>query len=340
MKNVEIQHLVDNLASHYGQSVLIEDSEQRPIWWSTVGEVDTIRERTILYRHVDEPTAQVVDDFNLRNELSPVRTPAIESLEMWSRWCMPIRKNGDLFGFLWLLDPRNEVDVSNLDMLIECASQAAEVMEELGQLNKRQFTRDELIAKLLRSADEELASELISLESLPEDVKVQVKIPADSKGWVYGNRFSIHAGKEIDVSATSGAPLPLVNLKESVRRAKLTTQAIRAGAKLEVESWDHLGAWRLIVDASDTTNPSDIHPAAHILLESNRPELLDTARVVLDNGGDVNVSAQLMFLHRTTLYYRIEKISELIGLDLRSDSRITDLKLALWLAAYREQEAL
>lgn len=340
MKSVDIQVEVDNLARHYGQSVLIEDSEQRPIWWSTVGEVDAIREKTILYRHVDKPTAQVVDDFNLRNELSPVRTPAIESLEMWSRWCMPIRKGEDLFGFLWLLDPRNEIEESSLDMFIECASQAAQVMDELGQLNQRQFTRDELIAKLLHSADEEVASELISLESLPNDAKVQVKIPADPKGWVYGNRFSIHAGQEVDDYASSGAPVPLVDLKESVRRAKLTSQAVRAGAKLEIESWDHLGAWRLIVGASDLTNPNDIHPAVQILIDANRPELLDTARVVLDNDGDVNVSAQLMFLHRTTLYYRIERISELIGVDLRSDARITDLKLALWLAAFREQDAL
>lgn len=339
MKSVDIQIAVDNLAIHYGQSVLIEDLEQRPIWWSTVGEVDSIREKTILYRQVDEPTAQVVVDFNLRNESSPVRTPEIESLEMWSRWCMPIRKGSDLFGFLWLLDPRNEIQESSLERLIECASQAAQVMDDLGQLNKRQFTRDELIAKLLLSADEKAAKELISLESLPDDAKVQVKIPADPKGWVFGNRFSIHAGQEIDNSATSGAPVPLLDLNQSVNRAKLTSQAVRAGAKLEIESWDHLGAWRLIVEAPDFTNPNDIHPAAQILIDANRPELLDTARVVLDNDGDVNVSAQLMFLHRTTLYYRIERISELIGVDLRSDPRLTDLKLSLWLASFREHEA-
>lgn len=337
--SADIQLSVDALAKHYGQSVLIEDAAQRPVWWSTVGAVDPVREKTILYRVVDEPTAFVVDEFHLRDSLVPVRTPANEAIEMWARWCMPIRRDSELLGFLWLLDPEEKITVHNLAPLVECAKLAANAFGELHQLNVQQLTRDELLSKLLRGTDPRAASELIALEGLPDKSVVQVCIPADSRGWIVGNRFSVHINSEGHFAATSGAAISLVNLSEAVKRAQLTVQAIRAGAKLSRESWDALGAWRFIVEAPDSLEPSDIHPGAKELLDAARPELLDTARVVLDNGGDINLSSQIMYLHRTTLYYRIERIAELIGVDLRSDPKRTDLQLALWLAAFRAQEA-
>jgi sugar diacid utilization regulator len=47
-------------------------------------------------------------------------------------------------------------------------------------------------------------------------------------------------------------------------------------------------------------------------------------------------SRELAFgLHRTTLYYRLGRIAELTGVDLREGRSRTDLQLALWLDAYR-----
>jgi DNA-binding PucR family transcriptional regulator len=62
-----------------------------------------------------------------------------------------------------------------------------------------------------------------------------------------------------------------------------------------------------------------------------------TARVVLDHGGDVTAAAAVLHLHRTTLYYRLDRIEELTGVDLRDGRARTDLQLALWLAAYRRE---
>jgi DNA-binding PucR family transcriptional regulator len=56
---------------------------------------------------------------------------------------------------------------------------------------------------------------------------------------------------------------------------------------------------------------------------------------VLDLGGDVAAAAQLLHIHRTTLYYRLDKITELTGVDLRDGARRTDLQVALWLASYQ-----
>src|SRR5206468_11651216 len=101
-------------------------------------------------------------------------------------------------------------------------------------------------------------------------------------------------------------------------------------------TWDALGAWRLIVDAPDFVQPADLHPAAEILADQSRSDLLVTARSVLDHGGDVASAARDLHIHRTTLYYRLERIKELADIDLQDGLTRTHLQMALWLAAYRQ----
>ena len=95
------------------------------------------------------------------------------------------------------------------------------------------------------------------------------------------------------------------------------------------------GAWRLIVDAPESLNPSDIHPGAAVLAQQSNTTLMTTARVILDHGGDIAAAAKVLHVHRTTLYYRIDRILELTDVDLRTGPARTDLQLALWLVAYR-----
>jgi DNA-binding PucR family transcriptional regulator len=135
--------------------------------------------------------------------------------------------------------------------------------------------------------------------------------------------------------ATSGAPVGLISLGEAARRAAATRRAIAAGAQPDPVSWDGLGAWRLVVDAPDDLTVEAVHPAAAILAAQPREDLLATARVVVDLGGDVAAAAQELHVHRTTLYYRLERIQELTGVDMHDGLSRTHLQLALWLAAYR-----
>jgi len=72
-----------------------------------------------------------------------------------------------------------------------------------------------------------------------------------------------------------------------------------------------------------------------MLAQPSNAALMATARVVLDHGGDVAAAAQALHVHRTTLYYRMDRILEVTGVDLRAGPGRTDLQLALWLAAYR-----
>ena len=133
--------------------------------------------------------------------------------------------------------------------------------------------------------------------------------------------------------------MELAELKVAVERAAATLRAVAAGARLRSISFDDLGAWRLIVSAPAELTADDLHPAAAVLRAQPRDELLTTARVVLDHGGDVALAATSLHVHRTTLYYRLDRIRELTGVDLRHGPDGIHLQLALWLDAYRRVPA-
>jgi hypothetical protein len=334
----DLQAAVDRLASAVGQSVLIEDVDQHPVWWSTKGAVDRTRTKTILDRRVDPQAAAVVRRFRLARATAPVRTPALPEADMWARWCMPIRHEGRLLGFLWVLDP--DGTVTETDLLVECAELAAEAMARTRRsAESTRHLRDELIDRLLRAPDGDVARELARLEHLPHDARVQVEAPGRAGGWRLPDGMSAHVTGTRIRTATSGSPLPLVDLGQAVRRAGATRRAVAAGARPDPVSWDGLGAWRLVVEAPASLTVAQVHPGAQVLASRMRGDLTATARAVLDTGGDVAAAAKALHLHRTTLYYRLDRILELTGVDLRDGPRRTDLQLALWLEAYRRAGA-
>jgi hypothetical protein len=332
----EVQTAVDQLAASLNRSVLIEDHNQRPVWWCTRGAVDPTRMKTILNRRVDPGAAAVVGQYRLAHATAPVRTPAMPEVEMWSRWCMPVRHDGRLLGYLWVLDREETLGEDDVQPVVDCAELAGSVLAKTRQTaEKFQLIRDELIARLLREPDEDAVRELARLEQVPHDALVQVDAPATRGGWTMPDDMSAHIVGHRPRVATSGAPLQLVSLGEAARRAAATRRAVAAGARPDPVSWDGLGAWRLVVDAPDDLTAEAVHPAAAILAAQPREDLLATARVVVDLGGDVATAAQELHVHRTTLYYRLERIQELTGVDMHDGLTRTHLQLALWLAAYR-----
>jgi len=336
----EVQAAVDRLAVELGQSVLIEDLQKQPRWWSAQGAVDGTRMSSILQRRADPRALAVVDRLKLAEATAPVRTPPLPEADMWSRWCMPVRHEGHHFGFLWVLDPDGAVREADLPLIVECAELAGETLARLRETAESvRHAREDLIDRLLRgtgaAADDDAARELARLEHLPHDAAVQVQAPSRPGGWALPDGMSAHVAGTRRRVATGGTPLPLRDLREAVRRAGATRRAIAAGARPDPPTWDGLGAWRLVVEAPESLTVAELHPGAEALAARARTDLLTTARVVLDGGGDIAASAAALHLHRTTLYYRLDRIQELTGVDLRDGRTRTDLQLALWLAAYR-----
>lgn len=333
----DIQTAVDQLADKFNTSILIEDLQQFPIFWSTRGEVDPIRQATVLYRNVEPEVADVVTKFNLPEATSPIRIPDLPHLGMWSRIATPIKDKKKVVGYLWVLDPDKKINPDQYDLILDLAQLAS---EELGQTvsekTNHQKLRTKLINRLLFGEDQAVATELAKLENIPVDAKIQVTNQKVIGGWLLPNGFTVQVEGAVKREATSGTSLPLVKLAEANRRAELTNRALLAGARLHRETWDDLGAWRLIVEATANLSPEDILPGIGQLLDETNSELLDTAREILDSTGDVSAIAKKLFIHRTTLYYRMDRILELTGIDLRDSSNRLQLQQALWLAAFQK----
>jgi hypothetical protein len=331
-----VQDAVDALAGRLGLSLLVEDLRQHPVWWCTVGPVDDVRTRTVLDRQVEQAAADVVREYGLRQATEPVRTPAMPERGMWARWAVPVRHDGRPLGLLWVLDPDDAVTADDLVALTDLGDLAGdELARSRVDATEHRRARDALIARLLAGPDPDAAVQLADLENLPDDPHVQVDLPGRSGDWPLPDGASAHVHRGRHRDATSGAPLPLARLGEAARRATATATALHAGAVLTRPTYDDLGAWLLVVEAPNDLSPGSIHPAADLLAEQQRSDLLDTARVVLDLGGDVAAAAEALHVHRTTLYYRLDRIAELTGVNLREGRARTDLQLALWLHAYR-----
>ncbi|SCL47635.1 DNA-binding transcriptional regulator, PucR family [Micromonospora chersina] len=112
-------------------------------------------------------------------------------------------------------------------------------------------------------------------------------------------------------------------------------QAARVGVQLPalgpVVPWADLGIYRLLsgVDARHL-DVARVHPGLGGLLGDEAHQvLLETLEVYLDLAGNAHATAERLRLHRTTLYYRLQRVELLAGTDLKDGNERLCLHLAL-----------
>ncbi len=67
----------------------------------------------------------------------------------------------------------------------------------------------------------------------------------------------------------------------------------------------------------------DIPAGLRGLLDGGHEQLVLTLETYLDHAGDVKSTAAELWLHRTSLYYRLRRIEEVAGVDLnRGEDRL------------------
>ncbi|MER7335940.1 MULTISPECIES: helix-turn-helix domain-containing protein [unclassified Micromonospora] len=115
-------------------------------------------------------------------------------------------------------------------------------------------------------------------------------------------------------------------------------QSARVGVRLpalgRVVSWSGLGIYRVLSRLDDRhLDIADVHPGLERLLrEQANPVLLETLERYLDLAGNAHATAEQLRLHRTTLYYRLQRIEELAETDLKDGNERLCLHLALKLS--------
>lgn len=100
---------------------------------------------------------------------------------------------------------------------------------------------------------------------------------------------------------------------------------------VQVVRWATLGVHQFI---SSVVPFRDQLPVAHaglreLVAEAHAAPLLDTLECYLDTAGSAQHTADLLNLHRTSLYYRLQRIEELTGADLKDGEHRLALHLEL-----------
>lgn len=158
----------------------------------------------------------------------------------------------------------------------------------------------------------------------------------------------VEAGR--DLLAAAGAALPqqhswtpyigvseaheqLEDLHHAYRQASWAAElASQIPGAERVVSWEELGSYRIIAELAGSARPALLgpSPAVGALLDSSEGEVLvDTLEQYLERAGDVNATANALFLHRSSVYQRLRRIEELTGADLHDGDHRLELHLAI-----------
>ena len=133
----------------------------------------------------------------------------------------------------------------------------------------------------------------------------------------------------------------LRGMPEAFRQAAL---AIEIGdtfySNETVHEYSHLGIGRLIHDLPENTRRLYLREIfGGDGKEGFDSETLEIINTFFENDLNVTETARQLYIHRNTLLYRIEKIRQTTGYDLRKFDDAIDLKLALMISGSMEMKA-
>lgn len=249
---------------------------------------------------------------------------------------------------------REELDYTVQDLLSadpEAVGRAAETIQELGIVG-----REVPVAAIeLRLVSAEPGPPVpMNLWRLPRSVLAAsgvehntLLVPVGPEGlemtrdiarraWdLYAERLPPTARRELVVGIGDIRP-DLAQARESWLEARLAVRVAEAVEKFRpIAAWPELGVHRLLACGPEKALVSAVlDPAVRRLLDQNDSELRQTALAYLESGANVQETATALRVHRQTVYYRVQKIEQITGLNLsRGDHRLV-LHLGLRMAPF------
>jgi hypothetical protein len=136
------------------------------------------------------------------------------------------------------------------------------------------------------------------------------------------------------VIGTAGAAATLAAVHDELDNARYAAEvAARVPAFGGAADWTELGSYSVFQFLPrDAAAPERICPGVTALLSERTRMYAQTARVYLDCAANAEQAAALLHIHRTTLYWRLARVADLVPVDLSSGEERLRLHLALRLA--------
>ncbi|NUW42887.1 PucR family transcriptional regulator [Nonomuraea rhodomycinica] len=141
----------------------------------------------------------------------------------------------------------------------------------------------------------------------------------------------LHAAMPLPVTVGVGRPRPeldgaAASYAEARHAAEVAARVTGAGRTAE---WTRLGVYRMLTHLPG----HELHPGLEALLgDDQHLPLLETLEAYLDLAGSAVATSRALRLHRTSLYYRLQRVEELAGTDLKDGGERLALHLSLKLA--------
>ena len=396
----EVQVLVEELSAQLGRSVLVDDASLRLVAYSpTYGTEDEVRRTAILTRETPRVIRDVHFSQGIATASRPVRTAAKPELGLQSRVCVPIRCQGTLFGYLWLIDADDSLTHDDRGHAERCAADIGAAMYRRQELEKpRRELEQRLVDALLEgdaSEREEAAHELLagdmllpgtgvaavvvrawvgSDEELSSAQKARLSLALDQfrralplrhalslvrsdhgivllasdpamrrAGDLAELAHRLHDSLARTLAADTGGEIALgfsdecEHLQDAHRAYAHARIAARVASCVPehspVAGWEALGPYRMLAQLAPAAPEELLHPGLPRLFElHSKDSLVATLEAYLDHGCDTKLTAEELFLHRASLYYRLQRIEELTGASLKSGADRLALHLSLKLA--------
>ncbi|GBF11206.1 PucR family transcriptional regulator [Tepidibacillus sp. HK-1] len=147
---------------------------------------------------------------------------------------------------------------------------------------------------------------------------------------------SVQNSSIIDVKVSVSAPIRSLN--DFDVKIKSVMKIMEIGHKVQpdekVYTYDKLGIYEILINLS--TNPAAMLYADEVLspLTSGDGELLETLIAFLKENGNVSRTAETLFIHRRTMTYRLQKIKELLNMQLDDPENLFILRFCLKMKEY------
>ncbi|WP_109471886.1 PucR family transcriptional regulator [Ornithinimicrobium cavernae] len=146
-------------------------------------------------------------------------------------------------------------------------------------------------------------------------------------------------GLPVPVLAGIGGPVGgLTEAWRSREQACATLAVVRAtGAFGTSATWADLGVYQMLTLLPPEADLADLLPPQlwEALQDPAQADIVSTVEVYLDHGSDVHGAIAALNIHRTSLYYRLRRFTEITGLDLRDGRVRTAVHTGLAMARLR-----
>ena len=362
----DLQAVAEALASRLHRAVAIDDPRMHLLVHTAHhGPVDPARMESILRLQPPEEVTRYTRSLGIAKADAPMRVPAREDLQLLSRVVAPLRADGLLVGYLWIIDEDETLTEQELALVEEAARESAELLRRRALAMDAKGARAQQLAQSLLDGDTEAATTLREEELWTADaVRVLRAEPTSTttrealvRATRDGGRHrclvaatspvavvlvppsSDAAALAAGVCGATGAPWctvgSVVPLADAARSAEEAERAARVARSVppdgQLVEWDRLGVYRLLVHLPlDRLPAGAVPPQLLPLLESESGrDLVRTVETYLDSAGDARTTVAALSVHRTSLYYRLGRFTELTGLDLNDGEQRLQVHLGL-----------